>query len=236
MSDERLLAYLSGEMTPAQRGDFEREMARDPALRAAMEQWLALAAARQLAHNDRDRPARFEAIMRQVREPAQTQATDAGTTATEAGATGSRASGTQATGTQATGTQATRGWLRRLLLGSGSPGLGLPLGWATAAVLAAVMVLPMLSPSGDRPGDRPLTRGAEAACPRLRVNLPDDLAAARLRETLTQYAVTVVSGPDADGYFVFAAKRESSLHDAAVALGASASAPLAAGACPAAGQ
>jgi len=239
-SDERVLAYLADEMTAEQRRDFEQDLQADPALRREIKQWVALAQARQLAHNEQDRPARFDAIMEHVRDGKAAVAPQAPDTDSSEPApiTHTSKAGAPAQQPRAASPQPAKsgGWLRRLFMGSGSPGLGLPLGWVTAAALAIVMVMPAPPLSGDdpagQPGSGPLTRGGDATCPRLRVNLPDDLTTSRLRETLTQYAVALVAGPDADGYFVFTAKRESSLADAARALGATTAAPIAAGTCP----
>lgn len=79
--------------------------------------------------------------------------------------------------------------------------------------------------------DDVLSRGG-ASCPRLVVDLPDALTARQLRNTLSQFAVSIVDGPDADGRYVLAAARESSLRDAATALGALSATGAPAGACP----
>lgn len=104
----------------------------------------------------------------------------------------------------------------------------LPVGWALA-ILMSVVVLQTPQENLDSPST---TRGAGETCARLVVDLPDTLTAKQLRETLAQYAVTLVSGPDEDGRFVLTAKRQSSLQDAARALGATATISLKAGACP----
>lgn len=106
----------------------------------------------------------------------------------------------------------------------------MPLGWALAIMLSVVVVLQ--APREILVSDGVLTRGG-GSCPRLVVDLPDNLTARQLRNTLSQYAVTLVSGPDADGRFILAAARESSLHDAASALGVLSSSPADAGVCPA---
>lgn len=108
-------------------------------------------------------------------------------------------------------------------------GLLMPTGWALALALSAVVVLQ--APRDDLTSDVVLTRGG-GSCPTLLVDLPDSVTARQLRNTLSQYAVSIVSGPDEDGRFVLAAPRESSLRDAAAALGALSAVPGPAGACP----
>ncbi len=106
----------------------------------------------------------------------------------------------------------------------------MPLGWTTAAVLAAVLIWQPFAPTPQPV----LTRGADGQCARLHVDLPDTITASQLRDVLTQYAVSVVAGPDAKGYFILAAPREASLQSAATALGAVTALPLPAGTCPSA--
>lgn len=108
----------------------------------------------------------------------------------------------------------------------------MPLGWALAIMLSVVVVqqAPLDTP-GDAAPDGVLTRGG-ASCPRLVVDLPDTLTARQLRNTLSQYAVSIVDGPDADGRYVLAATRDSSLRDAAAALGALSATAAPTGACP----
>lgn len=231
MSDDRLLAYLSGAMTAGQRRDFEAEMARDPELRKAFEEWILLAQARQLTHNDQDRPARLAALMQAV-----DSAQRAGPSQASERSRSPSAQATQAPPHAAAPSAQARPprsdapglWarLRGWVLGE-SAGPMAPLGWVTAAVLAVVLAWPGMAPEPI------LTRGADTACARLHVDLPDDITMARLRDTLTQYGVALVSGPDAGGGFVLAARRDSSLRDAAASLGVAASASLPAGACPA---
>lgn len=108
-------------------------------------------------------------------------------------------------------------------------GLLMPLGWALAIMLSVVVVLQ--APREELVSDGILTRGG-GSCPRLTVDLPDDISTRQLRNTLSQYAVSIVSGPDEDGHFVLASVRESSLRDAAAALGARSATPAAAGDCP----
>lgn len=108
----------------------------------------------------------------------------------------------------------------------------MPLGWALAIMLSVVVMqqAPVQNPAVVM-SDDVLTRGG-ASCPRLVVDLPDALTARQLRNTLSQYAVSIVDGPDADGRYVLAAARESSLRDAATALGALSVTAAPAGACP----
>lgn len=108
-------------------------------------------------------------------------------------------------------------------------GLLMPTGWALALALSAVVVLQ--APRDDLASDGVLTRGG-GSCPTLSVDLPDNITARQLRNTLSQYAVSIVSGPDDDGRFVLAAPRESSLLDAAAALGALSAVPGPVGECP----
>ncbi|MNQ72880.1 hypothetical protein D3C85_875920 [compost metagenome] len=119
---------------------------------------------------------------------------------------------------------------RRLWQWIWSPaGLLMPLGWALAVVLSVVVVLQ--APREELVSDGVLTRGG-GSCPRLTVDLPDDISARQLRNVLSQYAVSIVAGPDEDGRYVLASVRESSLRDAAAALGVRSATPAAAGACP----
>ena len=200
MSEDRVLSYLSGELDDAARRAFEAELARDPALRAEVDEWRALAQARQLAHNEIGQADRDSAFLRALAE-------------------GPRAAPAPKTGW-------TRLW-QWLWPTPASPLL--PLGWALAIMLSVMVVLQ--APRETLVSDGVLTRGG-GSCPRLVVDLPDELTARQLRNALSQYAVSIVSGPDEDGRYVLASARESSLRDAAAALGALSSASAPAGACP----
>lgn len=105
----------------------------------------------------------------------------------------------------------------------------MPLGWALAIMLSVMVA--QQAPQDTDPAGAVLTRGG-GSCPRLVVDLPDTVTARQLRNTLSQYAVSIVDGPDADGRYVLAATRESSLRDAATALGVLSATPGPAGVCP----
>ncbi|WP_342067075.1 hypothetical protein [Achromobacter kerstersii] len=105
----------------------------------------------------------------------------------------------------------------------------MPLGWALAIMLSVIVV--QQAPLDVAAPDGVLTRGG-GSCPRLVVDLPDALSAKQLRNTLSQYDVSIVDGPDADGRYVLSAARESSLQDAARALGVLSATPGPAGVCP----
>ncbi|MFY0480627.1 hypothetical protein [Achromobacter marplatensis] len=200
MSEDRVLSYLSGELDDDARRAFDADMARDPALRAEVEEWRNLAQARQMAHNDIGRADRDSAFLRALAErprPAPPPLS-----------------------------RARRLW-QWLWPTPASPLM--PLGWALAVTLA-VMVAQQAPLDALAPGDV-LTRGG-GSCPRLVVDLPDTLTAKQLRNTLSQFAVSIVDGPDADGRYMLSAVRESSLHDAAAALGVLSATAGPAGACP----
>ncbi|MFF7395162.1 hypothetical protein ACFZAI_01780 [Achromobacter sp. NPDC008082] len=105
----------------------------------------------------------------------------------------------------------------------------MPLGWALAIMLSVIVV--QQAPLDVAAPDGVLTRGG-GSCPRLVVDLPDTLTAKQLRNTLSQYDVSIVDGPDADGRYVLSAARESSLQDAAHALGVLSATAGPAGVCP----
>ena len=105
----------------------------------------------------------------------------------------------------------------------------MPLGWALAIMLSVIVV--QQAPLDVAAPDGVLTRGG-GSCPRLVVDLPDALSAKQLRNTWSQYDVSIVDGPDADGRYVLSAARESSLQDAARALGVLSATPGPAGVCP----
>ncbi len=105
----------------------------------------------------------------------------------------------------------------------------MPLGWALAIMLSVIVV--QQAPLDVAAPDGVLTRGG-GSCPRLVVDLPDALTAKQLRNTLSQYDVSIVDGPDAVGRYVLSAARESSLQDAARALGVLSATPGPAGVCP----
>ncbi|KNY11631.1 hypothetical protein AKG08_08165 [Achromobacter piechaudii] len=199
MSEDRVLSYLSGEMTPDEHRVFEAELARDPALQAEVDEWRLLAQARQIAHNEIGQAERDTQFLRTLAE--------------------------QARPAPAAPPKRSRLW-QWLWPTPASPLM--PLGWALAIALSVVVM--QQAPSDSGMSDGVLTRGG-GACPRLVVDLPDTVTARQLRNALSQYAVSIVSGPDEDGRFVLSAARESSLHDAARALGAVTVAPAAAGAC-----
>lgn len=202
MSDDRVLSYLSGELDEAARRAFEAELARDPALQAELDAWRQLAEARQLAHNETGLAERDAAFLRALAEATQD--------------------------VPAPASRARRLW-QWLWPTPASPLM--PLGWALAIMLSVMVAQQAPVGAPDAP-DTVLTRGGGSACPRLVVDLPDALTARQLRNTLAQYDVSIVNGPDADGRYVLAAARESSLRDAATALGALSTAPAPAGVCP----
>lgn len=201
--EDQVLTYLSGDMDPDARRSFEADLARDPALRAELEAWRNLAQARQLAHNEIGQAERDAAFLRAL---------------------------AQQRPRSAPASRARRLW-QWLWPTPASPLM--PLGWALAIVLSVMVAqqAPVGPDVGSAAPDAVLTRGG-ASCPRLVVDLPDALTARQLRNTLSQYAVSIVDGPDADGRYVLAATRESSLRDAAAALGALSATAAPAGACP----
>lgn len=201
--EDRVLTYLSGGMDPDARRSFEAHLARDPALRAELEAWRNLAQARQLVHNEIGQAERDAAFLRAL---------------------------AQQRPRNAPASRARRLWQ---WLWPTPAGPLMPLGWALAIVLSVMVAqqAPVGPDVGGAAPDAVLTRGG-ASCPRLVVDLPDALTARQLRNTLSQYAVSIVDGPDADGRYVLAATRESSLQDAAAALGALSATAAPAGACP----
>ncbi len=201
--EDRVLTYLSGGMDPDARRSFEADLARDPAQRAELEAWRNLAQARQLVHNEIGQAERDAAFLRAL---------------------------AQQRPRNAPASRARRLW-QWLWPTPASPLM--PLGWALAIVLSVMVAqqAPVGPDAGGAAPDAVLTRGG-ASCPRLVVDLPDALTARQLRNTLSQYAVSIVDGPDADGRYVLAATRESSLQDAAAALGALSAKAAPAGACP----
>ncbi|WP_373980334.1 hypothetical protein LN047_23350 [Achromobacter sp. JD417] len=203
MPEDRVLTYLSGDMDPDARRSFEADLARDPALRAELEAWRNLAQARQLAHNEIEQAKRDAAFLRAL---------------------------AQQRPRNAPVSRLHRLW-KWLWPTPASPLM--PLGWALAIVLSVMVAqqAPVGPDAGGAAPDAVLTRGG-ASCPRLVVDLPDALTARQLRNTLSQYAVSIVDGPDADGRYVLAASRDSSLRDAAAALGALSATAAPAGACP----
>lgn len=204
MSEDRVLSYLSGELDGDARRAFEADIARDPALQAEVDEWRNLAQARQLAHNDIGRADRDSAFLRALAE--------------------------RPPPAQPLPSRARRLW-QWLWPTPASPLM--PLGWALAIMLSVMVVQQApLDVSPDLPAsDGVLTRGG-GSCPRLVVDLPDALTAKQLRNTLSQYDVSIVDGPDADGRYVLSAARESSLQDAAHALGVLSATPGPAGVCP----
>lgn len=222
MSEDRVLSYLSGELDDDARRAFEADLARDPALQAEVDDWRTLAQARQMAHNDIGQATRDTGFLRALAEQARIASTPKPEIKT------------------------TRARLWQWLWPTPAGPL-MPLGWALAIALSVVVVLQAPhdgsvtgAGSGALPGTMSdgvplsggtLTRGG-GACPRLVVDLPDGVTAKQLRNTLSQYAVSIVAGPDEDGRFVLSAARESSLHDAAQALGARSVSVAPAGACP----
>ena len=226
MSEDRVLSYLSGELDDDARRAFEADLARDPALQAEVDDWRTLAQARQMAHNDIGQAERDTGFLRALAEQARIASAPKPEITT------------------------TRARLWQWLWPTPASPL-MPLGWALAIALSVVVVL-QAPQDGKVPGagsgaassavpgtmsdgvplsGGTLTRGG-GACPRLVVDLPDGVTAKQLRNTLSQYAVSVVAGPDEDGRFVLSAARESSLHDAAQALGARSVSVAPAGACP----
>ncbi|AVJ31195.1 hypothetical protein CLM73_23285 [Achromobacter spanius] len=217
MAEDRVLSYLSGELDADARRAFEADLARDPALREELEAWRNLAEARQLAHNEIGQGERDAAFLRALGQRVQ------------AGSAPESASAPAPAPAPVPVSRARRLW-QWLWPTPASPLM--PLGWALAIMLSVVVVqqAPVQGPEVVM-SDDVLTRGG-ASCPRLVVDLPDDLTARQLRNTLSQYAVSIVDGPDADGRYVLAAARESSLRDAATALGALSATGAPAGACP----
>lgn len=226
MAEDRVLSYLSGELDADARRAFEADLARDPALREALEAWRNLAEARQLAHNEigqGERDAAFLRALAQEAAPAPASAEPAPASASEP------ASAREPVSSHAPVSRVRRLW-QWLWPTPASPLM--PLGWALAIMLSVVVLqqAPVQAPAVVM-SDGVLTRGG-ASCPRLVVDLPDALTARQLRNTLSQYAVSIVDGPDADGRYVLAAARESSLRDAATALGALSATAAPAGVCP----
>ena len=239
MAEDRVLSYLSGELDADARRAFEADLARDPALREELEAWRNLAEARQLAHNEigqGERDAAFLRALAQGVEAAPAPASAESASASEpASAKSARASASEPASARApVSSHAPVSRVRRLwqwLWPTPASPL-MPLGWALAIMLSVVVIqqAPVQGPAVVL-SDDVLTRGG-ASCPRLVVDLPDALTARQLRNTLSQYAVSIVDGPDADGRYVLAAARESSLRDAATALGALSITAAPAGACP----
>lgn len=233
MAEDRVLSYLSGELDADARRAFEADLARDPALREELEAWRSLAEARQLAHNEigqGERDAAFLRALAQGVEAAPARASAESASASEpASAKSARASASEPASARAPVSRVRRLW-QWLWPTPASPLM--PLGWALAIMLSVVVIqqAPVQGPAVVL-SDDVLTRGG-ASCPRLVVDLPDALTARQLRNTLSQYAVSIVDGPDADGRYVLAAARESSLRDAATALGALSITAAPAGACP----
>ena len=226
MAEDRVLSYLSGELDADARRAFEADLARDPALREELEAWRNLAEARQLAHNEIGQGERDAAFLRAVGE--RVEAAPAAESAAEPAPAPASAQVPRASAPTPV-SRARRLW-QWLWPTPASPLM--PLGWALAIMLSVVVVqqAPVEGPAGGM-SDGVLTRGG-ASCPRLVVDLPDALTARQLRNTLSQYAVSIVDGPDADGRYVLAAARESSLRDAATALGVLSATGAPAGACP----
>jgi len=239
MAEDRVLSYLSGALDADARRAFEADLARDPALREELEAWRNLAEARQLAHNEigqGERDAAFLRALAQGVEAAPAPASAESASASEpASAESARASSSEPASARtpvsshAPVSRGRRLW-QWLWPTPASPLM--PLGWALAIMLSVVVMqqAPVQGPAVVL-SDDVLTRGS-ASCPRLVVDLPDALTARQLRNTLSQYAVSIVDGPDADGRYVLAAARESSLRDAATALGALSVTTAPAGACP----
>lgn len=217
MAEDRVLSYLSGELDADARRAFEADLARDPALREELEAWRNLAEARQLAHNEIGQGERDAAFLRALEQ------------GVEAAPASEPASARTPASSHAPVSRMRRLW-QWLWPTPASPLM--PLGWALAIMLSVVVLqqAPVQGPAVVM-SDGVLTRGG-ASCPRLVVDLPDPLTARQLRNTLSQYAVSIVDGPDADGRYVLAAARESSLRDAATALGALSATAAPAGACP----
>lgn len=221
MAEDRVLSYLSGELDADARRAFEADLARDPALREELEAWRNLAEARQLAHNEIGQGEREAAFLRALG-----QRVEAAPAHESAPAPASEPVPAPA---PAPVSRLRRLW-QWLWPTPASPLM--PLGWALAILLSVVVV--QQAPVGGPEvvmSDDVLSRGG-ASCPRLVVDLPDALTARQLRNTLSQYAVSIVDGPDADGRYVLAAARESSVRDAATALGALSATGAPAGACP----
>ncbi|MFJ3461343.1 hypothetical protein [Achromobacter spanius] len=217
MAEDRVLSYLSGELDADARRAFEADLARDPALWDELESWRNLAEARQLAYNEIGQGERDAAFLRALGQCVQ------------AGSVPEFEPTPASEPVPAPVSRARRLW-QWLWPTPASPLM--PLGWALAIMLSVMVVqqAPVQGPAVVM-SDDVLTRGG-ASCPRLVVDLPDALTARQLRNTLSQYAVSIVDGPDADGRYVLAAARESSLRDAATALGALSATGAPAGACP----
>lgn len=217
MAEDRVLSYLAGELDADARRAFEADLARDAALQEELEAWRSLAEARQLAHNEIGQGERDAAFLRALGQRV------------EAGSAPAPAPAPAPASAPAPLSRARRLW-QWLWPTPASPLM--PLGWALAIMLSVVVVRQApVEGLGGVMSDDVLTRGG-ASCPRLVVDLPDGLTARQLRNTLSQYAVSIVDGPDADGRYVLAAARESSLRDAATALGALSATGAPAGACP----
>lgn len=206
MSEDRVLSYLSGELDADERRAFEAELARNPELQAEVDEWRLLAQARQIAHNEIGQAERDTQFLHALAEHVR----------------------------PAPAPLSPRARLWQWLWPTPASPL-MPLGWALAIALSVVVLLQAPREGFQSDGvpvqDGTLTRGG-GACPRLVVDLPDAVSAKQLRNTLAQYAVSIVAGPDEDGRFVLSAARESSLHDAATALGAAGVAAALPGACP----
>ncbi len=248
MADHRLIAYLAGELDDAARLAVEADLARDLALREELEEWRLLAEADQQRHNADGLAERQGAFLRELdalADVAPTPAThpandplaapSAETSpprqgrAPDAVAAGPATRPAAAPSTNATQPPSLPERLRAAWrwLWPQSAGPMLPTGWALALVLLVVL----MTPSADRPQVDPIVTRGGASCARWIVDLPDNVSVAQLRDVLTQYAVDVTSGPDADGRFVMSAVREDSLRGAANALGALSVVPVVDGPC-----
>lgn len=229
MAEDRVLSYLSGELDADARRAFEADLARDSALREELEAWRNLAEARQLAHNEIGHGERDAAFLRALAQGVEAAHGSADEPARASASASARAPVSAPSSSPAPVSRLRRLW-QWLWPTPASPLM--PLGWALAIMLSVVVLqqAPVQGPAVVM-SDDVLTRGG-ASCPRLVVDLPDALTARQLRNTLSQYAVSIVDGPDADGRYVLAAARESSLRDAATALGALSAAAAPAGACP----
>ncbi len=234
--DDRILAYLSDDLDPAQRECFETDLAQDPALRAELEQWQALAGARQLIHNEHGRAARdsafLEMISTQVAHGARSAALQETAHPQVDGHEDTHAAGlVHAYGREQQSqtppapslTQRIRRWIWPTPV---SPLM--PAGWALALLMSVVL----LQSDDDRTSPGTLTRGGTADCPALLLDLPDDVSAKQLRDALVQYEVGIVHGPDTNGRFLMSAKRESSLQGVAKALGVTSAGTVTSTTCP----
>lgn len=226
MTDDRVLSYLTGEMDADARRAFEADLARDPALRAEVDTWRDLAQARQLAHNEIGQAERDAAFLRALTQGAQTEREPE--PVHRAASEPAPAPAPKPARPSAPLSRARRLW-QWLWPTPASPLM--PLGWALAIMLSVMLAQQMPTGVSTDLSDGVLTRGG-ASCPRLVVDLPDTLTARQLRNTLSQYAVSIVDGPDADGRYVLSAARESSLQDAARALGVLSATAAPAGVCP----